>query len=38
MYGGIGSMTLKRLGLAKPSLALMFDRNAFGRNAISIFS
>ena len=36
IYFGIGRITSYRLGLASPSLALMFDRNSCGENDIKI--
>jgi hypothetical protein len=34
IYGGIGKITSNRQGLAKPSLARIFDKNKFGENDI----
>jgi hypothetical protein len=38
MYGGIGRMTSKRDGFARPSLAFIFDKNNCGEKDIRIFS
>jgi hypothetical protein len=38
MYCGIGNITWKRLGRAKPSLAFMLAKNNWGKNDIRIFS
>ena len=38
MYGGIGRTTSNLAGLARPSFALMLDKNNCGENGIRICS